>query len=79
MPVCLNPYALLQGWPHFLGGGQKTCLKKLGGHKNLYKDAWRAKFNLIKTHSEANEPLTYLQTLYLLHTISNAIPDLVIV
>ena len=42
-----------KGWPQFLGGGQKTCFKKLGGHKNVSKNAWRAKFNLIKTHSGA--------------------------
>ena len=42
---------LAQGWPQFLLEGHKKCTKKLVGHNNVSKRAWRAKVNLIKTHN----------------------------
>ena len=44
----------LQGWPHFLCNGQKKCPQGLGGHKNMSKKAWRAKFNLKKSYIMAS-------------------------
>ena len=44
-------------------------LKQLGGHKNVSKIAWRAKFNLMKTQNRASLTLE-------LQTISNPIPAL---
>ena len=44
--VVKSENTLGQGWPHFLCNGQKNGFKKLGGHKNVSKKAWRAKLNL---------------------------------
>ena len=43
-----------QGWPNFLCSGQKNGLKKLGGHKNVSKKAWRTKYNCVKTNNRAS-------------------------
>ena len=48
-------YGVDQGWPHFFCGGQKNGLQKLGGHNNVSKNAWRAKFNLLKTNYSAKQ------------------------
>ena len=37
-------YIEYQGWPHFLCKGQENGLNKLGGHKNVSKKGWPAKF-----------------------------------
>ena len=51
---------LIQGWPHFLCGGQKNSLKKIGWHNNVSEKGWRAKVNLIKTHNRASLTLLKL-------------------
>ena len=54
VPVVRLGVPLGQGWPHFLCSGQKNRLKKLGGHNNVSKKAWREKFYHVKTHNTAS-------------------------
>ena len=44
----LSDHLLLQGWPHFLFGGQKNFPQKICGHKNKSLKPWWAKYNLEK-------------------------------
>ena len=53
-----------------MGSAEKQPLKTWGA-QNVSKNAGRAKLNLSKTHNRAS---FNLEALYLLHTISNAIP-----
>ena len=56
-PLLANFYANIiytkAGMATLLCSKEKNGLKKLGGHKDVSKKAWRAKFNHVKTHNRA--------------------------
>ena len=44
--ICGASLVLLdQGGPHFLCGWHKSAPLNIGGHKNIFKKAWRAKLD----------------------------------
>ena len=75
----ISNIALVQGWPHLLCCGQKNCPYKLGGHQKVSKIAWRAKFNLLKTHNHSYFDIKHTSKHYnLFKTLLNGIAAFVV-